>query len=274
MLLGFRWINMTGISGGKRSAYHVNYDGWKEWKYAFGEQWALQSLLQAAKNTDNAVTEHQAHAGSELYQFCLRKYPVYIIAFCPMKCDPRRYRNAAARQKLVLSHALKLNLLVMHYANHAIYSHNYGLVQYTCHPQPLQRGLIKTLNVGSFPLREVMRAEHATFCMYSRASIHTEAWSLRQLRGFDSMEWVGLSLPRAWYNESELTKHDLWALSNKLLEATQAWNSTTNSTNSFVHMLFLPLCCVRGGKCILMSNIEWYTDRGRGKSTGLVQIYL
>lgn len=82
-------------------------------------------------------------------------------------------------------------------------------VSYTCHPQPLRRGLIKTLNVGSFPLRVAMRAEHATLCMYSRASVHAEACPLRQLCGFDSMEWEGPSLPRVWYNEGELTKHDL-----------------------------------------------------------------
>lgn len=83
------------------------------------------------------------------------------------------------------------------------------MVSYTCHPQPLRQGLIKTLNVGSFPPSEVMRAEHATFCVCSGASIHTEACPLRQLRGFDSMEWEGPSLPRVWYNESELTTHDL-----------------------------------------------------------------
>lgn len=75
----------------------------------------------------------------------------------------------------------------MHCANQAIYSHNYGLI-YTCHQQPLQQSLIKTLNAGSLPLRELMRAGHATFCMYSGSSIHTETCPLRQLCGFDCME--------------------------------------------------------------------------------------
>ena len=80
---------------------------------------------------------------------------------------------------------------------------------YTCHPQLLQWGLIKTLNVGSFPQQKVVMAEHATFCMFSRAFIHTEACPLRHLHGFDSMEKESPSLPRVWYNESELSKYDL-----------------------------------------------------------------
>lgn len=54
--------------------------------------------------------------------------------------------------------------------------------------EPLRRGLIKTLNVGSFPQSGAMRAEQATFCMYSGASFHTEACPPRQHRGFDCME--------------------------------------------------------------------------------------
>lgn len=82
-------------------------------------------------------------------------------------------------------------------------------VSYTCHPQPLRQDLIKTLKAGSFPVREGMRTEHPTVCMCSRASIHSEACPLRQLHVFDSTEWEGFSLPRVWYNEGELTKHDL-----------------------------------------------------------------
>lgn len=79
---------------------------------------------------------------------------------------------------------------------------------YTCHPEPFQIGLIKTLHAGSLPQHEVMRAEHATFPVYSGASVQTEACPPKQLRGFDGMENEGPSLPGVWYNESELTKHD------------------------------------------------------------------
>lgn len=125
-----------------------------------------------------------------------------------MKYDPWRYMNSALGQKVLLFTRSEswicwwcIMLIKLFIPT--------TMVSYTCHPQPLHRGLIKTLNVGSFPLREVMRAEHATFCMYSGASIHTEVCPLRQLYGFDSMEWEGPSLPGVWYNESELTTHDL-----------------------------------------------------------------
>lgn len=85
-----------------------------------------------------------------------------------------------------------------------------AVASYTCHPQPLWQGLIKTLNIANFPLREAMRAEQETFWMHSRAAFHTDASPLRQLHGFDSMEWKGPSIPRVWYNETELTTHDLW----------------------------------------------------------------
>lgn len=142
------------------------------------------------------------------FQWCGGKYPVYIIVCLSYEirsqkvyecCTQAKSSSFTRTESWICWWCIMLIKLFIPTT----------MVSYTCHPQPLRQGLIKTLNVGSFPLREVMRAEHATFCMYSRASIHTEACPLRQLRGFDSMEWEGPSLPRVWYNEGELTKHDL-----------------------------------------------------------------
>ncbi len=142
------------------------------------------------------------------FQWFRGKYPVYIIVCLSYEIRSQKlyeYRTHAKSSSLTCSESWICQWCIMLIKLFIPTT----TVSYTCHPQPLRRGLIKTLNVGSFPLREVMRAEHATFCMYSAASIHTEACPLRQLHGFDSMEWEGPSLPRVWYNESELTTHDL-----------------------------------------------------------------
>lgn len=143
------------------------------------------------------------------FQLCRGKYPVYIIACLSYEirsqkeyeCSSRAKRSSFTRSESQI--CWWCIMLIRLFISTTMVSH-------TCQPQPLQRSLIKTLNVVSFPPREVMRAEHATFFrMYSRGCIHTEACPLRQLPGFDSTEQEGPSLPRVWYNESELTKHDL-----------------------------------------------------------------
>lgn len=157
----------------------------------------------------------------------------------------------------------------MHYANQAIYSLNYGLVYLS--PTAITASLIKTLNVGSFPPREVMRAEHATFCMYSRASIHTEACPLRQLHGFDSMEWEGPSLPGVWYNESELAKHDL-QLSQ--ISYSKRLESETVQQTALIHLYTCsgsvsPVCRVGGWGGLMCFNVwqseiestQWHSSR-------------
>lgn len=83
------------------------------------------------------------------------------------------------------------------------------VVSYTCHPQPLQQAWSKPWMLAASHRERWCGLSMLLFCVYSRASIHTEACPLRQLRGFDSMEWEGPPLPRVWYNESKLTKHDL-----------------------------------------------------------------
>ena len=82
-----------------------------------------------------------------------------------MKYDPRRCLNAALRQKVVLSRTVKTE-----FVGDALCKWSYLFPQpQSCisvtHSQ-YGRGLIKTLTVGSSPLREVMGAEHATFWMY------------------------------------------------------------------------------------------------------------
>lgn len=210
MSLSSRWINMAEISGGKRPVYQVNYDRWKEWKIcdAFGGQWELQSLFKAAKRYCDLCFGHTLEVNYITLQCCKGKYPVYIIVYLSYEIRSQTvYEYCTQAKSSSFTHSeswicwwciMQIKLFIPT-----------TVVSYTCHPQPLRQGLIKTLNVGSFPLREVMRAEHATFYMYSSASIHTEACPLRQLHGFDSMEWEGPSLPRVWYNESELTAHDL-----------------------------------------------------------------
>lgn len=124
-----------------------------------------------------------------------------------MKYDPRRYTSTAPRQKVVLSHTLKAE-----FVGDALCKSSYLF------PQPWSCIPVTHSHYGKAWSKhwmlaashwEVMRAEHATFCMYSRASIYSEACPLRQLRGFDRMKWEGPSLPRVWYNESELATHDL-----------------------------------------------------------------
>lgn len=63
--------------------------------------------------------------------------------------------------------------------------------------EPLRRGVIKTLNVGSFRQSGAMRAEQATFCMYSEASFHIEACPPRQHCDFDCMSERTLLSPES-----------------------------------------------------------------------------
>lgn len=101
-----------------------------------------------------------------------------------------------------------------------------------------------------------MRAEHATFSMYSRACVQTEACPPKLLCGFDSTEKEGPSLPRVWYNESELTKHDLqlpqstapnWKQFNK-----QHWFFST-------YALSVQAMCVSVYVCVCMCVIICFT---------------
>lgn len=145
---------------------------------------------------------------------------------------------------------------------------------YNCITIPVtrfQRGLIKTFHAGSVPRRKVMRAEHATFSMHSGACAQTEPCPPKLLRGFDSTEKEGPSLPGVWYNESELAKHDLQLPQKLCLKRLQTENSTTNSTDSSLHMHSLVKeVCVgwgwRGGGgsiiCFIFYVIEYRTSPG------------
>lgn len=165
------------------------------------------------QRSQNIVTEYQAHTRSILYyitfQWCRGKYPVYIIVCLSYEIRSQKVYECCTQAKSISFTRTECWICWWCIMLIKLFIPT-TMVSYTCHLQPLRQGLIKTLNVGSFPLTEVMRAEHATFCMYSRASIHTEECPLRQLHGFDSMEWEGPFLLRVWYNEGELTKHDLW----------------------------------------------------------------
>lgn len=124
---------------------------------------------------------------------------------CPVKKYSRRYTLA----KVVLTCARwKPGLMLMCYANWAIYSHNRGVVYIPVTHKPLRWGLIKTSNVGSFPQSRVMRAEQATFvCTLEPLFIlkHVLQGSTVAL-----IVWSkGPSFPRVWYNEGERTTHDL-----------------------------------------------------------------
>lgn len=96
----------------------------------------------------------------------------------------------------------------MHYANQAIYFHNRSLVYLS--PTAITARLDQKPWALAAPHRERWWGlSTLLFVCTLRASIHTEACPPSQLHGFDSMEWEGPSLPRVWYNESELTTHDL-----------------------------------------------------------------
>lgn len=171
------------------------------------------------------------------FQCCRGKHPVYIIVYLSYERQSQRVYEYCTQAKSI-TFTRSENWIRCWCIMLIKLSIPATVVSYTCHPLPLRRSLIKTLNVVSLPPREVTGAERATFCTHSRASIHTEACPLRQLHGFDSMKWEGLSLPGVWYNESERTAHDLRALSNKLLETARARNSTTNCADSFVHIIW------------------------------------
>lgn len=153
----------------------------------------------------------------------------------------------------------------MHYANQAIYSHNYGLVYLS--PTAITARLDQNLECWQLPTE---RGDEGWACyfLYSTASIHTEACPLRQLHGFDSMEWEGPSLPRVWYNESELTKHDLRLSQISYLK--QLKPETVQQT-ALIHLYtctgFLFLSVSRMGGGVMCFNVWQRVIRRWRKST-------
>lgn len=115
----------------------------------------------------------------------------------------------------------------MHYANQAIYSRDRRLVYLS--PTAITQRLDQNLECWQLPIeRGDEGLSGLLFCVCTqRASIHTEACPPRQLGGFDSMEWEGPPLPRVWYNESELSVHDLeratWNDSSSKQHNKQRW---------------------------------------------------
>lgn len=96
----------------------------------------------------------------------------------------------------------------MHYANQAIYFHNRSLVYLS--PTAITARLDQKPWAPAAPHWERWWGlSTLLFVCTLRVSIHAGACPPSQLHGFDSMEWEGPSLPRVWYNESELTTHDL-----------------------------------------------------------------
>lgn len=247
---------------------------------------AAVELILSSQNTLWQRFRHRRQVNYITFQCCKGKYAVYIIMCLSYEiwfqkvseyCTQAKSRSFTRTESWICWWCImQIKLFIPT-----------TVVSYTCHPQPLRQGLIKTLNVGSFPLREVMRAEHATFCMYSRASIHSEACPLRQLHGFDSMKWEGPSLPRVWYNESELATHDLRLSQISYLKQLQSETvQQTALIHSYTYSGSFSLSCTEGdlgwggggGGSIMCFDVWWRRIQRWQKSremygSGFVSIY-
>lgn len=102
---------------------------------------------------------------------------------------------------------------------------------YTCHPQPLRRGLIKTLSVGSFPSREVMRGWAGYFFV---CVLREPLFILKHVLQGSSAALIVWSERALLSPGSDIMRvSSVRTISSGLLETTRAWNSTTNSADSF-----------------------------------------
>lgn len=104
-------------------------------------------------------------------------------------------------------------------------------VSYTCHPQPLRRGLIKTLSVGSFPPREVMRGWAGYFFV---CVLWEPLFILKHVLQGSSTALIVWSERALLSPGSDIMRvSSVHTISSGLLETTRARNSTTNSADSF-----------------------------------------
>lgn len=102
---------------------------------------------------------------------------------------------------------------------------------YTCHPQPLRRGLIKTLSVGSFPPREVMRGWAGYFFVCVRWE---PLFILKHVLQGSSTALIVWSERALLSPGSDIMRvSSVRTISSGLLETTRARNSTTNRADSF-----------------------------------------
>lgn len=163
----------------------------------------------------------------------------------------------------------------MHYANQAIYFHNRSLVYLS--PIAITARLDQKPWAQAAPHWERWWGlSTLLFVCTLRASIHTEACPPSQLHGFDSMEWEGPSLPRVWYNESELTTHDLRLsqigylkqLEPETVQQTALIHLYTRSGSLFSGLIWWVVVLGKGvgvgggGQCVLTC------DRGRSGDGG------
>lgn len=206
-------------------------------------QWQQLKLLKAWEKTRPAwqqITSHTLEVNDITSQLCRGKYSVYVIVYLSQK----PYECSTEAEKVFFYAQLRLNLLVMHYDNQAIYSCNYGFARLS--PAAITATTDQTLHAGSFLQQKVSGVEHATPAIFSGVCVHTRVCPLRQ--------FLALIV---WREELLSPGSDIMrkSLLNMICSSFKwaSWKSSSlkqlcNGSDSWVHMLSLsPSVGVLGG---------------------------